>query len=128
MSNKDETVLRIVLYEGNDAQPLPAADRFAAMTALLERGYAVTRVAASGRVASADRSELLVLGNFNGSKMPPAEDVGGRVPVRFHDIGGSEINRVAEFVESTRTEAKAAKHGEWKPWFPVIDYDRCTNC
>ncbi len=18
--------------------------------------------------------------------------------------------------------------GEWKPWFPVIDYDRCTNC
>ena len=22
----------------------------------------------------------------------------------------------------------AAKHGDWKPWFPVIDYDRCTNC
>ena len=20
------------------------------------------------------------------------------------------------------------KQGEWKPWFPVIDYDRCTNC
>ena len=19
-------------------------------------------------------------------------------------------------------------HGGWKPWFPVIDYDRCTNC
>ena len=23
---------------------------------------------------------------------------------------------------------KSAKHGDWKPWFPVIDYDRCTNC
>jgi NAD-dependent dihydropyrimidine dehydrogenase PreA subunit len=22
----------------------------------------------------------------------------------------------------------AAQHGDWKPWFPVIDYDRCTNC
>jgi Pyruvate/2-oxoacid:ferredoxin oxidoreductase delta subunit len=27
-----------------------------------------------------------------------------------------------------RAEAAAARHGEWKPWFPVIDYDRCTNC
>ncbi len=24
-------------------------------------------------------------------------------------------------------EAKAAEPG-WKPWFPVIDFDRCTNC
>ena len=30
--------------------------------------------------------------------------------------------------ESTRAEADAVKPGEWKPWFPVIDYDRCTNC
>src|SRR2546422_3501427 len=27
-----------------------------------------------------------------------------------------------------RSQAGALKHGEWKPWFPVIDYDRCTNC
>jgi Pyruvate/2-oxoacid:ferredoxin oxidoreductase delta subunit len=128
MSLKNETVLRIVLYEGKDAQPLPAPDRFATMTSLLERGFAVTRVAANGRVAPADGSEVLVLGNFGGSKLAPAEDVKTRASIRFHDIGGSEINRVAELVESTRVEARAAKHGDWKPWFPVIDYDRCTNC
>jgi len=25
-------------------------------------------------------------------------------------------------------ERLAAKPGQWVPWFPVIDYDRCTNC
>ena len=29
---------------------------------------------------------------------------------------------------TARSETASAKHGEWKPWFPVIDYDRCTNC
>jgi Pyruvate/2-oxoacid:ferredoxin oxidoreductase delta subunit len=31
-------------------------------------------------------------------------------------------------VENARVEKKAVQHGGWKPWFPVIDYDRCTNC
>ena len=34
----------------------------------------------------------------------------------------------AALVEEERTERGAARHGDWKPWFPVIDYDRCTNC
>jgi Pyruvate/2-oxoacid:ferredoxin oxidoreductase delta subunit len=27
-----------------------------------------------------------------------------------------------------RDEVGAVKPGAWVPWFPVIDYDRCTNC
>jgi len=27
-----------------------------------------------------------------------------------------------------RDEVGATKPGAWVPWFPVIDYDRCTNC
>ena len=42
MSLKDQTTLRIVLYEGDGAQALGATDRFAALTTLLERGYAIT--------------------------------------------------------------------------------------
>ena len=49
MSLKDQTALRIVLYEGSGAQPLEANDRFAAMTGLLEKGFAVTRVTGEGR-------------------------------------------------------------------------------
>jgi len=128
MGLKEQTTLRVVLYEGNGAQPLEANDRFAAMTGLLEKGFAVTRVTGEGRVAPADRTSLLVLGRFDGGTPPEAEDSDGPVSVRFQDIAGFDANRVAEAVESVRAETNAAKHGDWKPWFPVIDYDRCTNC
>jgi Pyruvate/2-oxoacid:ferredoxin oxidoreductase delta subunit len=128
MGLKDQTTLRVVLYEGNGARPLENADRFAAMTVLLENGFAVTRVGGEGRVAPSDRASLLVLGRFDGGRPPEAADKDGQVNVRFQDIAGFDSNRVAETVQSVRAEMNAAKQGEWKPWFPVIDYDRCTNC
>jgi len=127
MSLKDQSTLRVVLYEGDGAQPLETGDRFAALTALLEKGFAVTRTIAGGRVAPADRSALLVLGRFDGGSPPQAEPTND-VPVRFHDITGLDAARIAETAEATRSETGAARHGDWKPWFPVIDYDRCTNC
>src|SRR5215207_8770399 len=30
--------------------------------------------------------------------------------------------------ETIRVESRSAERLGWKPWFPVIDYDRCTNC
>jgi len=128
MSLKDQSTLRVVLYEGSDAQALEAADRFTAMTALLERGFAVTRVASGGQVTPADRTSLLVLGRFNEGRAPSGEDASGLVNLRFQDITGFDSNRIAVTVETVRAETNAAKHGDWKPWFPVIDYDRCTNC
>src|SRR5206468_2765308 len=128
MSLKDQTTLRVVLYEGQGAQPLAAGDRFATLSALLEKGFAVTRVAGEGRVAPADRTSWLVLGRFDSGRSPQAEEADAQVNVRFQDITGWDANRVAETVESVRAKTNAAKHGDWKPWFPVIDYDRCTNC
>jgi Pyruvate/2-oxoacid:ferredoxin oxidoreductase delta subunit len=128
MGLKDQTTLRVVLYEGNGAQPLANSDRFAAMTTLLEKGFAVTRIAGDGRVTPADRASLLVLGRFDGATPPEAEDTEGQVSVRFQDIAGFDAFRIAETVESVRAETNTARHGDWKPWFPVIDYDRCTNC
>ena len=127
MSLKDQSTLRVVLYEGDGAQPLDAGERFTALTALLERGYAVTRTTTQGSVAPADRTSLLVLGKFNGPA-PQAQDANGQVTVRFQNLDGTDAARIAELVETERTERGAAKHGEWRPWFPVIDYDRCTNC
>ena len=95
MSIKDQTTLRVVLYEGSDAQPLEAADRFTAMTALLERGFAVTRVASGGQVAPADRTSLLVLGRFNEGRVPRGEDADGLVNLRFKDVTGFDANRIA---------------------------------
>src|SRR2546426_976880 len=94
MSLKDQSTLRVVLYEGSDAQALEAADRFTAMTALLERGFAVTRVASGGQVAPADRTSLLVLGRFNEGRVPRGEDADGLVNLRFQDITGFDSNRI----------------------------------
>ncbi|MSU40364.1 MAG: ferredoxin family protein [Pedosphaera sp.] len=127
MAIKDQTTLRVVLYEGAGAQPLGAADRFAALTELLERGYTVTRTG-TGTVAPADRSTLLVLGRFDEGRVPQAEDAEGQVAVHFEDISGQDTAAIAGRVEWHREQRGAARHGEWKPWFPVIDYDRCTNC
>ncbi|MDQ3623706.1 MAG: ferredoxin family protein [Verrucomicrobiota bacterium] len=125
MSLRDQSTLRILLYEGDGARTLAANDRFATMIGLLERGYAVTRASGDRAVSPNDQSAMLVLGDFENGSVP--EFHGGSV-VRTQNIAGFTGSQIAEVVETVRTEKQAAKHGEWKPWFPVIDYDRCTNC
>ena len=124
MSLRDQSTLRVILYEGEGAQPFEPADRFSAMTALLERGYAVTRTGGERAVAPADGSAVLVLGRF-AAEVP---EFHGEGKVLTQNIAGLAPAQLADLVETARDEAGAAKHGEWKPWFPVIDYDRCTNC
>ncbi len=124
MSPRDQTPLRVILYEGPGAQTLDPEARYRTLSALLERGYAVTRTGGAQAVAPADSSATLVLGRFEHTP----EFVHGDHPLTSHDIAGLNPSQVADFVESTRAAKGAARHGDWKPWFPVIDYDRCTNC
>jgi len=127
MAIAEETTMRIILYEGEGAVRLSAQERGAALLALLEKGYAVT-CAGDGAVSPADESSLLVLGRFNNGQAPEAEDINGAVSIRFRDINGHNSEEITQLVEEERENSQAAKHGAWKPWFPVIDYDRCTNC
>jgi Pyruvate/2-oxoacid:ferredoxin oxidoreductase delta subunit len=128
MSLKHQTILRVVFYEGEDAPPWSADERFAAMRTLLERGFAVTAVNGRGQVAPADRAALLVFGRFNGDLPRVAEAGDGEVKIHFRGVAGLDADQIADTAEAVRQEAQAARPGEWKPWFPVIDYDRCTNC
>lgn len=128
MSLIDQQTLRIVMYEGAGAQPLEDEQRFNALTALLENGFAVTRAVENGTVSPADKSSLLVLARFENGQPPQGVDAEDQVELRFQDIDGLDTDRIVEKVEAVREEQKAVKPGEWKPWFPVIDYDRCTNC
>ena len=127
MAIADETTLRIVLYEGEGAATLAASERCSTLTALLEKGYAVT-CAGEGLASTTDGSALLVLGRFENGQAPQGEDANGEVPVRFRDIDGLDAEGVTALVEEEREATQSARHGDWKPWFPVIDYDRCTNC
>ena len=126
-------VLRVALYEGRGAEPLDGAHRFALMRTLLDKGYRVTRVGFGGATAPAparadDGDALAVLGRF--TEPQPAEavgaDSGGRV--WFRDIGDETPDAVAALVDAIRAEGEVREPGKWKPWFPVIDFDRCTNC
>ncbi|MCY4635607.1 MAG: ferredoxin family protein [Acidobacteria bacterium] len=123
-------VLRVALYEGRGAEPLDGAHRFALMQTLLDKGYRVTRVG-SGTAAAAradDGNALAVLGRF--TERQPAEAVGAESGGRvwFRDIGDETPDGVAALVEAIRADCDVHEPGKWKPWFPVIDFDRCTNC
>ena len=125
-------VLRVALYEGRGAEPLDGARRLALMQTLLDKGYRVTRVGSGRATAGAGRGDdgnaLAVLGRF--TERQPAEavgaDSGGRV--WFRDIGDETPDAVAALVDAIRAECEVREPGKWKPWFPVIDFDRCTNC
>ena len=129
MSGKlDGKRLRIVIYEGEGAQPMDEGARLATITALLEDGHKITRtsVDGAGAVAPADESDHLVLGQFDSA--PASRDRNGQGAVGFVDIGGMETEQVQAAVLDQVRDAQAEAPGAWKPWFPVIDYDRCTNC
>jgi Pyruvate/2-oxoacid:ferredoxin oxidoreductase delta subunit len=113
--------LRVVLYEGTGATPLDGPSRFEALRSLLQRGFTVSSASGERAVAPADAAPTMVLGRFDG----PLPEVTG---AETRDITGLNAAQIADLVETTRAEVNAPKHGEWKPWFPVIDYDRCTNC
>jgi len=122
--------LRVVLYEGAGSIPLPAEARTLVMASLLDKGYAVTRVTREHGASLADDDHtLLVLGAFeNGA--PQVEDAAARRTVEARDIAGLDAPNVLGLVEDFRARQGRTMNqpGAWKPWFPVIDYDRCTNC
>ena len=126
--------VRIVLYEGAGAASLAAAQRADLMRTLLDAGLTVTSTAhtdrvAPGTIASSDGATLIVLGRFDDGP-PDAEDAAGRVALEFIDITNAQPADALERIDAYLTERDVKRNapGKWKPWFPVIDYDRCTNC
>ncbi len=76
------------------------SQRLETLTALLEDGHSVTCAAAPP---------------------DPSDDV---VLARFDESTATIRARVEQKIGRADPEPSPF----WKPWFPVIDYDRCTNC
>ena len=99
------------------------------MSALLDKGYAVTRAAGGGTSSMPhDDRSLLVLGVFPDRQAPALEDVTGQVSIDTRDITDLDAAGIVSLVDKARGEKPMNEPGRWKPWFPVIDYSRCTNC
>jgi Pyruvate/2-oxoacid:ferredoxin oxidoreductase delta subunit len=122
--------LRVILFEGAGATALEPATRTAVLRGLLDKGYAVTRTTSSGGGAglSPDDHSLLVLGTFENGEAPTVVDSTGTLTIQTQDISGLDAPAILHLVETTRGERSMNQPGKWKPWFPVIDYSRCTNC
>ena len=120
MSRIEGRNLRVVLYEGPGSRALGDDERFQALSALLDDGFEVTRPMAGQEVAPADGAPVLVLGRLDDA---PAADPGQDVRFRNLDAVGA-----LDAAREARDEAGARRLAAWKPWFPVIDFDRCTNC
>ncbi|MCB1091373.1 MAG: hypothetical protein KDL87_07575, partial [Verrucomicrobiae bacterium] len=118
----DTSPFQIILYEGDGAAPLGGSERFALLSLLLDKGYAVMRVTGEedGRLrAPAPEVPLMVIGAFGGSA-PVLEDAGGRVAITTHDIGGLAPDAVLDLIEQGRIGDQRGLNqpgapGMWKP-------------
>lgn len=121
--------LQIVLYEGSGSRPLEAPVRFAALRQLLESGYGVTRVASGAGMGTVPGDgPIAVLGRFEQAQPGVAESQGDGRPVFFCNVDGLEPDAMLRGLDELHARANTAPRAKWKPWFPVIDFSRCTNC
>jgi len=121
--------VRVVLFEGVGSEPLAPADRYVLVSTLLQAGYGVTRVRHAAPAAiEPGRGPVAVLGRF--AERPPAEaqDAATGDRIFFRDLGGTPPDQAVELLEAINADAGLRRPGGWKPWFPVIDFGRCTNC
>ena len=128
--------VQVILYEGLGSDPWERACRLSVTASLLDQGYSVLRVTDSAGAGSAMRTTaeipVIVLGRFTGP-MPEVVDGAGTLRIATRDTGNLGAEEILSLVTTVRDELGAelnrpGQTGAWKPWFPVIDYDRCTNC
>lgn len=125
--------LQVIVYEGEGANAWDVGNRTSVTATLLDRGYSVLRVTdGSGTKNVAGDYPVIVLGQFTG-ETPEVVDGTGSIKIATRDTASLDSDGILALVETTREELggglnQPGQNGAWKPWFPVIDYDRCTNC
>ena len=116
-----------MLYEGpwQPARSNPDA-RSRIMTALLDKGFAVTSLRTQAHIKRVCRTIFCWFWDVSGTSRPLFD---GGVAMHFQQIDGMDAaGAVVDAAEKLTDDTGAVKAGTWKPWFPVIDYRRCTNC
>ncbi len=114
--------LRVVLYEGKGSAPLEPQQRLRIIEALLADGCSVSSVRNRQTFMAQPGEAVIVMGRFAGAAPSFCSGLG------FFDLEGQDVEAAAHAAEEFRHQMRARQPGAWKPWFPVIDYSRCTNC
>lgn len=126
MISEAVSVQRVVLYEGPQSHPFTASTRSRLISALLQRGFACSVRGSADKLGDFRDRKLIVLGQFPGA-LPDALARSDQ-ELHVHNIAECDHDEVMRLVEQTCDQPAHSVARQWKPWFPVIDYDRCTNC
>jgi NAD-dependent dihydropyrimidine dehydrogenase PreA subunit len=102
-----------VVLCADPASAMSPADRATLTGLLLERGLEVW--CRPGTAAAAGLEA-------------PGLDPSDRATVVVRDVGGTDPAMLAASIGREFNPPSGAAPAVWKPWFPVIDYSRCTNC
>jgi Pyruvate/2-oxoacid:ferredoxin oxidoreductase delta subunit len=121
MKLEEQITLQIGLYEGPGSLPLAAAERYTTLRTLLDAGFSVSRLGAGDQFGPSHAASVC-LGQFTEPASAPLPGV------RRQNLRSTEPAEILAAVDEARQAGDAITPGGWKPWFPVIDYDRCTNC
>ncbi len=116
--------MTVVLYEGPGARAMTPQRRAELISATVAAGYRVLRPAPWVSLP-ADTSAVAIVGEFEGGHIPP--DLTGDGVVCINAAGMCPCGTLGA-VDEARAAMGLPKPGTWMPWFPVIDYDRCSDC
>jgi Pyruvate/2-oxoacid:ferredoxin oxidoreductase delta subunit len=98
----------VVVRAGGPDGPLDGSAQLTLVRSLLESGHAVSW-------ARGDRS-----------RQDP--DASAAMTIDPGDVERVGVDSLLKAIDERRAGSNAPAAGAWKPWFPVIDYGRCTNC
>lgn len=146
----------IVFCQCKYAQVLPEPVKTAALKALTDSGQTfelvddlcelsarrdatMARIASSGAVKIAACFPRAVKWLFHAAGTPLREEQAEVVNLRSLSAEQAEVAVLNPAISPNIPPGKSVREdgpkpalksevGSWKPWFPVIDYDRCTNC
>jgi NAD-dependent dihydropyrimidine dehydrogenase PreA subunit len=120
--------LKVAIYEGPGARPLDVALRGMLVRALLDAGRPVVRAMCLCEVTCADDQALLVLGRFEPDARANLSAAADSESFALRDLDGLDADGAVDLVEQMAEALSVEAPSPWRPWFPVIDPDRCTNC
>ena len=116
------------LYQENGGNLLDSDRCFHLSRDLLEKGYSFSVFYSYKELEMMEKNIFVLLGSFpSGNKS--LRSAGRKMhETHLQEINGLNNEEIIDKVEALKKETGAKDLNHWKPWFPVIDYDRCTNC
>ena len=109
--------LRVLVREDEGAARLDDERRYEFLRSLLEAGHPVDR----RRALAGPRGEAPLAVLQRSALEAPAD-------LACLDLDALEPEQLLQDIARLRETRATPSPGAWTPWFPVIDYDRCTNC